>query len=63
MSSPSVAYSESVLSHLEKVQQLPVEVQVDIAKRIEGCIKIARASKNMIMNDKNSDQIADLILK
>jgi hypothetical protein len=46
MSSPSVSYAESVLSHLEKVQQLPGEVQVDIAKRIENYIKIARAAKN-----------------
>jgi hypothetical protein len=33
MSSSSVSYAESVLSHLEKVQQLPVEIQVGIAKR------------------------------
>jgi hypothetical protein len=46
MSSPSVAYSESVLSHLEKVQQLPADIQVDIAKRIEICIDVARAAKN-----------------
>ena len=46
MSSPSVSYAESVLSHLEKVQQLPVEVQVGIARRVESCIKIARAAKN-----------------
>jgi hypothetical protein len=38
--------AESVLSHLEKVQQLPIEVQVGIARRIESCIKIARAAKN-----------------
>jgi hypothetical protein len=42
-SSPSVSYAESVLSHLEKVQQLPVEIQVGIARRVE---KIARAAKN-----------------
>ena len=47
MSSPSVSYAESVLSHLEKVQQLPVEVQIGIARRVESCIKIARAAKNM----------------
>ena len=46
MSSPSVSYAESVLSHLEKVQQLPVEIQVGIARRVESCIKIARAAKN-----------------
>jgi hypothetical protein len=46
MSSPSIAYSESVLSHLEKVQQLPADIQFDIAKRIEICIDVARASKN-----------------
>jgi hypothetical protein len=31
---------------LEKVQQLPVEVQVGIARRVESCIKIARAAMN-----------------
>jgi hypothetical protein len=46
MFSPSVSYAESVLSHLEKVQQLPVEIQVGIARRVESCIKIARAAKN-----------------
>jgi hypothetical protein len=46
MSSPSVSYAESVLSHLEKVQQLPIEIQVGIARRVESCIKIARAAKN-----------------
>ena len=35
-----------MLSHLEKVQQLPAEVQVDIAKRIKTYIEIARAAKN-----------------
>jgi hypothetical protein len=38
-----------VLSHLEKVQQLPVEVQVGIARRVESCIKIARAAKNEVV--------------
>jgi hypothetical protein len=46
MSSPSVSYAESVLSHLEKVQQLPLEVQASIARRVESCIKIAGAAKN-----------------
>jgi hypothetical protein len=46
MSSPSVSYAESVLSHLEKVQQLPVEAQIDIARRVDSYIKIARAAKN-----------------
>jgi len=46
MPSPSVSYTESVLSHLEKVQQLPVEVQVDIAKRVETYIEIATAAKS-----------------
>jgi hypothetical protein len=44
--SPSASYAESVLSHLEKVQQLPFAVQVDIAKRIESYIEIARAAKS-----------------
>ena len=46
MSSPSVSYSESVLSHLEKVQQLSVEVQARIAKHVERYIEIARAAKS-----------------
>ena len=45
MSSPSVSYAESVLSHLEKVQELPGEVQVNIARRVDSYIKIARAAK------------------
>lgn len=45
MSSPSVCFAESVLSHLEKVQQLPADVQLDIATRIEICIDVARAAK------------------
>ena len=45
MSSPSISYAESVLSHLEKVQELPVEVQVNIARRVDSYIKIARAAK------------------
>jgi hypothetical protein len=47
MSSPSVAYSESVLSHLEKVQQLPTDMQVDIAKRIEICIDVAKPTAGL----------------
>ena len=46
MSSPSVSYAESVLSHLEKVQQLPVEVQVGIAKCVERYMEIARAAQS-----------------
>jgi hypothetical protein len=42
MSSPSISYAESVLSHLEKVQELPVEVQTDIARRVYTYIKMAR---------------------
>jgi hypothetical protein len=46
MSSPSISYAESVLSHLEKVQELPVNVQADIARRVDSYIKIARAAKD-----------------
>ena len=45
MSSPSTSYAESVLSHLEKVQELPVEVQTDIARRVYIYIKMARDAK------------------
>jgi hypothetical protein len=46
MSSPSFSYGESVLSHLEKVQELPAEVQADIARRVDIYITIARAAKD-----------------
>ena len=52
---PSFSYGGSVLSHLEKVQRLPADVQVDIAKRIDSYIKLARAA-----NDK--DLLAPLAL-
>ena len=37
---------KSVLSHLEKVQALPVEVQADIARGVDNYIKIAKAAKD-----------------
>jgi hypothetical protein len=46
MPSSSFSYGESVLSHLEKVQELPAEVQADIAGRVNGYIKIAKAAKD-----------------
>jgi hypothetical protein len=46
MSSPSASYAESVLLHLEKVRELPAEVQADIAGRVDGYIKIATAAKD-----------------
>jgi hypothetical protein len=45
MSSPSASYAESVLSHLEKVQRLPIEVREDIARRVDAYLKIATAAK------------------
>jgi hypothetical protein len=45
-SSPSFAYAESVLSHLEKVQELPAELQADIARRVDSYIKLAKAAKD-----------------
>ena len=49
MTSPSLSYSELVLSHLEKVQQLPGEVQSHIAKRVKTYIDIAKAAKNEVI--------------
>ena len=46
MSSASISYAESVLSHLEKVQELPVDVQTNIARRVDSYIMIARAATN-----------------
>ena len=46
MSSPSFSYEESVLSHLEKVQELPVDVRADIATHVDNYIQLARAAKD-----------------
>jgi len=46
MSSPSSSYGESVLSHLEKIQQLPVGVQAEIVRRVDSYIKLAKAAKD-----------------
>ena len=46
MFSPSISYAELVLSHLEKVQKLPVEVQTNIARRVDSYLMIARAAKD-----------------
>jgi hypothetical protein len=45
MSSPSFSYGEAVLSHLEKVQELPAEVQADIARRVDTYIILGKAVK------------------
>jgi hypothetical protein len=45
MSSSSVKYAESVLSHLEKVERLPHEAQVLIANGVDYYIKFAKAAK------------------
>jgi hypothetical protein len=46
MPSPSASYAESVLSHLEEVQQLPVEAQADIARRVGTYIQLAKAARD-----------------
>jgi hypothetical protein len=46
MFSSSLSYERMVLSHLEKVQHLPTEVQTDIAMRVGNCMKIARGANN-----------------
>lgn len=45
MSGSSDSYGKMVLSHLEKVEQLPPEVQVDIAKRVGTYFSLAIAAK------------------
>jgi hypothetical protein len=42
----SFFYERTVLSHLEKVQQLPPNVQAEIARRVDNYIKLARAAKD-----------------
>ena len=44
--SPSFSYGEFVLSHLEKVQELPAEVQAQIAGGVDNYIKFARTAKD-----------------
>jgi hypothetical protein len=38
----SLFYERSVLMHLERVRQLPVEVQIEIAMRVKNFIELAR---------------------
>jgi hypothetical protein len=45
MSGSAHSYEKMVLSHLEKVGQLPPEVQADIAKRVGTYLKLASAAK------------------
>ena len=45
MSGSSHSYEKMVLSHLEKVGQLPPKVQADIAKRVGTYLKLASAAK------------------
>ena len=49
MSSPSFSYGESVLSHLEKVQELPAEARADIAKRVDIYLRLARTAKDEVL--------------
>jgi hypothetical protein len=45
MSGSPNSYEKMVISHLEKVEQLPPEVQADIAKRVGIYLKLASAAK------------------
>jgi hypothetical protein len=45
MTSSSHSYESMVLSHLDKVEHLPPEVQVDIAKRVGTYLDLASAAK------------------
>lgn len=40
------SYERMVLSHLEEVRRLAVDVQADIAMRVDNCIKLAKAAKD-----------------
>lgn len=46
MSPSPFSYEESVLSHLEQVQRLPVEAQAVIANGVDYYIKFAKAAKD-----------------
>jgi hypothetical protein len=48
MSSSSESNEKMVLSHLEKVEQLPPEVQGDIAKRVGTYLSLASAADELL---------------
>ena len=50
----SLFYERTVLRHLERVRQLPVEVQTDIAMRVSNFIEQARA-----VSDEQLESFAD----
>ena len=39
-------YERMVLSHLKEVERLPADVQANIARRVDTCIKLAKAAKD-----------------
>jgi hypothetical protein len=56
------SYEKVVLSHLQKVGQLPPEVQADIAKRVGTYLKLASAAETdeqgllMLLRDGGADR-------
>jgi hypothetical protein len=42
--SPPFSYEESVLAHLEKIQEFPEEVQAEIARGVDSYLVLARAA-------------------
>ncbi len=45
----SLFYERNVLMHLERVQQLPAEVQAEIAKRVGNFIEVARSVSDDVL--------------
>jgi hypothetical protein len=39
-------YERMVLSHLKEVERLPADVRANIARRVDTCIKLAKAAKD-----------------
>ena len=51
----SLFYERTVLRHLERVRQLPVEVQIDIAMRVNNFVELARS-----VNDERLEPFAQV---
>jgi len=45
----SLFYERTILSHLERVEQLPADVQTEIAMRVGNLIELARPVGNALL--------------
>jgi len=47
----SLFYERTILSHLERVEQLPAEIQAEIAMRVGNWIELARPVGNALLEN------------